>query len=68
MIGILVFINKQIFESFLIFCKYLRKIPEKDIGVQQKIVKIHCAGPFTTYTIGLVYFTKLGPSCYLVMH
>ena len=40
-VGILVFINKNVAETLLINSQRIWKIAEKDIGIHQKIVKIH---------------------------
>ena len=43
-IRILVFIHQDIKKFILIFFQHIREITKKDIGIQQEVVEIHCAG------------------------
>ena len=53
-VGVLVLVDQDISELVLIKFQHVGIVAEKDIGVEQQVVKVHSAGPGTTGPVGLV--------------
>ena len=55
-ICVLVFIDQDIAEHLLVFFQDIGEIPEKDIGIKEKVVEIHGISGMTAFLVYPEYF------------
>ena len=53
-VGVLILVDKHIAELLAIACQHVRKVAEKDIGIDQQIIEIHCSGLPATLPVAAV--------------
>ena len=59
-VGVLILVNKDVAEKFLIALQHLGIVAQQQVGVEQQVVKVHCPCNAASVPVGLVDGGRLG--------
>ena len=67
-IGILKLVHHQVFETLAVLFQHLRVLLPQLVKAVQKVVEIHCPGPFATFAVFEVDFADVGHFGLPILH